>query len=390
MIAAMPPMGWNSWNTFYDNISEELVFAMADAMAESGLAEAGYKYLIIDDCWSEKERDNGGNLVPDRKKFPGGMKKVADYVHSKGLKFGMYSCCGVRTCADYPGSFEHEYADARQFASWGVDYLKYDNGYRPSSLATPLLYRRMAMALRDTGRDVLFAACQWGSDDVTGWIRSSGAHTFRSTIDIQDNWDSISSIAKSQLDAQCFNAPGCFNDMDMLVVGMYGKGQNPETSGGKAGCSDTEYETHMALWAMMNSPLIIGCDIRSMNDHTASLLMNKDLISINQDIEARGCYHLPVYANNDAFILVRPLSDGDYAIGFFNYGEKDADITLDLWDIGLTITSGTKNMVYDCFSHDIIGEVIDRIACKTLAHGCRVFKLTRCSLHKDHDERRAS
>ena len=212
-IASTPPMGWNSWNTFYDKISAQLVCSIADTMAAEGYLEAGYRYLIVDDCWSRKERDENGRLVPDPGKFPDGIRPVADYIHAKGLKFGMYADCGVRTCADYPGSFEHEFDDARQFAAWGVDYLKYDNGYRPGTLTTPLLYRRMSLALKNSGRDILLAACQWGTDEVHNWIRSSGAHTFRSTVDITDSWDSIKSIALSQLDHQCCTASHCFNDM---------------------------------------------------------------------------------------------------------------------------------------------------------------------------------
>ena len=149
LIAPVPPMGWNSWNTFYEHVNEKLIRTTADAIVDQGLLDAGYEYLIIDDCWSMKQRDEHGRLVPDPDKFPGGIKSTIDYVHSKGLKFGIYSCCGVRTCADYPGSFEHEFSDAEQFADWGVDYLKYDNCDRPNSLSSIPLYRRMAMALRD-------------------------------------------------------------------------------------------------------------------------------------------------------------------------------------------------------------------------------------------------
>ena len=178
-LAPTPPMGWNSWNTFGSQINESLICSTADAIVENGLLDAGYEYLIIDDCWSLKERDRFGKLVPDPDKFPGGIKKVADYLHSKGLKLGIYSCCGTRTCAGYPGSLEHEFEDAATFASWGVDYLKYDNCNRPESLGTQLLYRRIAMALRNSGRDILLAACQWGTENVHEWIRSSGAQTFR-------------------------------------------------------------------------------------------------------------------------------------------------------------------------------------------------------------------
>ena len=166
MLLKAPPMGWNSWNTFFDQVTDDLICSTADAMVREGLKDAGYEYVIIDDCWAEKSRDEKGLLVPDREKFPRGMKAVADYVHEKGLKLGIYSCCGVHTCAGYPGSFEHEFSDARQFAEWGVDYLKYDNCFHPATLSSEMLYRRMNLALRRSGRDILLAACQWGRDNV--------------------------------------------------------------------------------------------------------------------------------------------------------------------------------------------------------------------------------
>lgn len=375
MKAPTPPMGWNSWNTFFDHINEELIFSTADSMIEQGLLDAGYEYLIIDDCWSMKNRDKDGKLVPDPEKFPHGIKAVADYVHSKGLKFGIYSCCGVRTCAGYPGSFEHEFSDAAQFAEWGVDYLKYDNCYRPNTLTTPMLYRRMSLALRSSGRDILLAACQWGTDEVHNWIRSSGAHTFRSTIDIQDSWKSIETIASAQINKQCFNGPDCFNDMDMLVVGMYGKGLNPETSVG--GCSDEEYQTHFALWAMMNSPLIIGCDIRSMSEKTSEILMNSDIIALNQDPECRSCYQIPVYGNPDAFVLVKLLHNGDFALGFFNFSDVAAKVTLDFWDMGLSYAAGCGLHFYNCLSHEDEGIQKEFFAPTVAAHGCKVY---RCSI----------
>lgn len=371
-LALTPPMGWNTWNTFYDQISDELVRSTADAMVEQGLLEAGYEYLILDDCWSQKQRDEEGRLVPDPEKFPNGMKALADYVHSKGLKFGIYSCCGVRTCAGHPGSFEHEFADAKQFAQWGVDYLKYDNCHRPSAQATPMLYRRMSMALRSSGRDIVLAACQWGTENVHEWIRSSGAQTFRSTVDIQDAWASIERIALSQLDKQHCSAPGCFNDMDMLVVGMYGKGSNPETSMG--GCSDEEYQTHFALWAMMNAPLIIGCDIRTMSPKAKEILTNRELIAINQDCEGRSCYQLEVYGNPDAFVLVRALSDGDYAVGFFNFGDAPFNVSLDFWDMGLSSAAGYGMKVRDCYSHEDLGLYREFFAPLIQPHGSRVYR----------------
>lgn len=198
-IALTPPMGWNSWNTFTWDINEKMICEMADRMVEDGYLEAGYEYLVIDDCWSLKQRDADGNLVPDPEKFPHGMKWVSDYVHGKGLKFGMYSCAGTHTCAGYPGSFEHEFQDAKKFAEWGVDYLKYDYCFKPRQIPGEILYKRMSLALKNCGREILFAACNWGTDGVYDWIRSSGAHTYRSTGDIQDNWESITNLAISQM-----------------------------------------------------------------------------------------------------------------------------------------------------------------------------------------------
>ena len=173
MLAQRPPMGWNTWNTFGKDINEALIRESADAFIDNGLKDAGYEYLVIDDCWSEYNRDPvTDRIVPHHEKFPNGMKVVADYVHSKGLKFGMYSCDGVRTCADYPGSFDHEFLDAQTFAEFGVDYLKYDNCYKPNNADGPSLYRRMAMALRASGREILFSACNWGTDNCWEWMNS--------------------------------------------------------------------------------------------------------------------------------------------------------------------------------------------------------------------------
>ena len=218
----LPPLGWNSWNTFTWDINETLIKEVADCFVEQGYKDAGYEYIVIDDCWSLKQRDSEGNLVADSKKFPNGMKAIADYIHGKGLKFGMYSCAGTHTCAGYPGSFEHEFQDAKQFAEWEVDYLKYDYCYKPRYMDGELLYKRMNLALRNCGRDILFSACNWGEDNVHHWIRESGAHMYRSTPDIQDNWESIKKITLSQIEKEPFTGSYCHNDMDMLVVACTG------------------------------------------------------------------------------------------------------------------------------------------------------------------------
>ena len=368
MLSRTPPMGWNSWNTFGWNISEELIKTTADTMVEKGLLEAGYNYLVIDDCWSEMKRDENNRLVPSKEKFPNGMKAVADYVHSKGLKFGMYSCCGTRTCAGFPGSFEYEYIDAETFASWGIDFLKYDYCLRPTISEGKHLYRKMAMALRSTGRDILFSACNWGCDNVYDWIRSSGAHMFRSTGDIVDNWNSIKTLYLSQVEKGPYGAPGCFNDIDMLVVGMNGKGNV-----GFGGCTDEEYRTHFALWCMMDSPLMIGCDIRNMDNKTLELLTNKYLIAINQDKEGRQPY-LANNTDNARHCWVKPLANGEYAIGYFNMGDVRTDVLLHFWDIGLPSLSGYGLQLYDCFEHKDIGVFRNYYNPILEPHTCAVYR----------------
>ena len=372
-MAAAPPMGWNSWNTFYDRYDENLIMEMADTLVRDGYLENGYRYLILDDCWLEMERDQGGSLVPDRRKFPRGIRPVIDYVHEKGLKFGIYECCGVRTCAGYPGSFEHEKQDAELFASWGVDYLKYDNCHRPSSVGSELLYRRMGLALRNSGRDILLAACQWGTENVGKWIRSTGASSWRSTIDIRDNWESIRGIAEERLSRLDEGAPGCFNDMDMLVVGMNGSSMNPET--GAEGCTYEEYRTHFALWAMLNSPLVIGCDLRKADEKTRELLLNKDLIAINQDPEGRNCYRLTCSCSPGTFTLVRPLSGGKLAAGIFNFNDKETFSGFPFWDLGLSARDKRPVQVYDCLKHSAAGVFTESFSAKLPPHGCGVYIL---------------
>lgn len=372
-MCAVPPMGWNSWNTFTENINEDLIKETVDSMKEQGLLEAGYEYVVIDDCWSMKERNSEGKLVADPEKFPNGIKALADYIHEKGFKFGMYSCCGTRTCANYPGSFEHEFEDAKQFADWGVDYLKYDNCFKPQNQDGRTLYRRMGMALANSGRDIVFSACQWGTDSVYEWIRSSGAHLFRSTIDINDSWDSIKEIALSQLDKQAFSGSYCHNDMDMLVVGLHGKGGNEYISAG--GCTDEEYQTHFSLWAMMNSPLMIGCDVRNLTDETKKILLNQDLIAINQDIECRAPFQLNCESNSpDAFTLVKFLSNGDIAIGMFNMGDVPAVVAVDFWDIGLTASAGKCLEFFDCIKHEHLGKKEEVFSDTVAAHGSKVYR----------------
>lgn len=329
-------MGWNSWNTFGENINEKLIFETADAMVEAGLPRMGYEYLVIDDCWSLRERDENERLVPDPGKFPNGMKAVADYVHSKGLKFGMYSCAGNLTCAGYPGSFEHEFIDAETFAQWGVDFLKYDYCYHSPIIHGQYLYRRMGLALENCGRDILFSACSWGADQTHEWIKTSAASMWRSTGDIFDTWESVKDLVKQQEKLHPYNGVGCFNDMDMLIVGMYGNGNV-----GLKGCSDVQYKTHFSIWSLLGSPLMIGCDVRSMTEETKKILGNEELIRINQDSACRQAYKLQgIWAGDDMLIYARQLENGDLAIGLFNMSEEKAVARFNLDEVGLGFSTG--------------------------------------------------
>ncbi len=399
MIKHTPALGWNTWNTFGNNINEALILESADAFVKSGLKDAGYEYVVIDDCWSLKRRDENGRLVPDPEKFPHGMKYVADYVHSKGLKFGMYSCAGALTCAGYPSSYEYEYVDAQTFAEWGVDYLKYDYCFHSSATPGHMLYKRMGLALLNCGRDILFSACSWGADETNIWIKETGANSFRSTGDIIDGWGSVKMLAQDQLRRLEYNGQGCFNDMDMLVCGMRSSGGEGSANSyvlNGGGCNDDEYFTHFALWCMLASPLMIGCDVRSIDETTLKLLTNKDLLRINQD--ERGCQ--PFFINNmlrlkknenrtpsndfhylnyplDVPVLARFLSDGKIAIGAFNFtdGEVAHFNTAFLTEsVGVPRSSGKTLRLTDVTDGSVIESVNGAVRLPAIkAHCSRVF-----------------
>ena len=368
MLSKTPPMGFNTWNTFGENINENIIKETADAMVEKGLLDAGYEYLVIDDCWSERERDpESGKIVPDKIKFPNGMKAVSDYVHSKGLKFGMYSCAGTRTCADYPGSFDHEFLDAETFAEYGADFLKYDFCFKPDSANGPLLYRKMGMALRACGREILYSACNWGNDDVNTWIRSAGAHMYRSTGDINDSFVSMRDISTSQIDNLAYSAPGCFNDIDMLTIGMYGKGNV-----GSCGCNDTDYKTQFAIWCMFSAPLMLGGDIRTLNENMLELVKNKRLIRINQDEEARPAF-IVSKQGKDRLVFAKLLSNNEVAILFVNLSDNDSKINFFFENLGIPAASGYGLEMIDAFSGENLGVKKEFMRIEVEAHGCECF-----------------
>ncbi len=393
MLAQTPPMGWNSWNTFGRDINAEVVKGTVDKFIELGLDKAGYQYVVIDDCWSKRERDPATHrIVPDPVKFPKGMKDVSDYVHAKGLKFGMYSCAGVRTCADYPGSFDHEFLDAKTFADYGVDFLKYDFCFRPATANGPLLYRRMGQALRTCGREILFSACNWGSDDVWSWVRSAGVHMYRSTGDIFDNYKSFTDIMWSQtpestvLDwhngteklakmvraggGSAANAPGCWNDTDMLTVGMFGKGNV-----GTSGCSASEYRMQFSLWCMMSAPLMLGCDLRSIDAESLALIKNPGLLAIDQDPEGRPMF-LATRHWGRRCVFAKLLSGGDIALGFYNFDDNDASIPFYFQDIGLPDAAGVDLKLTNVLTGEDLGVRREYMNPVVPTHDCLVLRAT--------------
>lgn len=372
MIINKPPMGWNTWNTFGQNISEDLILKMADLIVQSGLKDVGYEYVVIDDCWALKERDEQGRLVPDPAKFPHGMKYLADKIHAKGLKLGMYSCSGLMTCAKYPSSLDREWVDAQSFAEWDIDYLKYDFCFKPANRRADELYRTMGLALRNSGKDILFSACNWGYEDTQKWIKTTGANMWRSTEDIFDNWPKIKEILLKQLDLLQSGGKGCFNDMDMLVVGMHGKGNV-----GLGGCTDKEYRTHFAAWCLLQSPLMIGCDLSKIDQTSMELLKNKKLIEINQDELAAQSYFVSLrhaLVSNEKLGLVRPLANGDLAIGLFNLTDDKRQLFTSLYDYGIKRGSGMTLELENCFTGEITRPDNDVIWVDLEAHDCVVYR----------------
>ncbi|MCR4615985.1 MAG: glycoside hydrolase family 27 protein [Clostridiales bacterium] len=369
MLAQRPPMGFNTWNTFGENINEKVILETADTMVSEGYLDAGYEYVVIDDCWSLRERDAEGFLVADPVKFPHGMKYVADYVHSKGLKFGMYSCAGVRTCAGYPGSFDHEYQDAQTFADWGVDFLKYDFCYFPAKADCKHRYLTMSMALRATGRDILFSACNWGNFEPWDWMRSIGVHMFRSTGDIFDTFESTAGIIRQQIDHFNSSSYGCFNDIDMLTVGMNGAGN----VGVGTGNSYEEYELEFAFWCYFGSPLMIGADIRGIEDRYKEMLQNKDLIALNQDAECRPPYH--VLSRDDVEYFVKIVDDHKIVIGAFNlFDEPRKNAQIIFSEIGVPVSSGKRLKMKDLITKEELGVRKDDYFFCLEPHCCKLIE----------------
>ncbi|MFJ5972451.1 NPCBM/NEW2 domain-containing protein [Streptomyces sp. NPDC093060] len=304
-LALTPPMGFNNWNSTHcrADFNEAMVKGIADLFVAKGLKDAGYQYVNLDDCWALPNRDADGKLVPDPARFPNGIKAVADYVHSKGLKLGIYTSAGVKTCnsAGFPGALGHEYSDAQQFADWGVDYLKYDN-CNNLGVDAKLRYRTMRDALEATGRPIVYSICEWGENKPWEWASDVG-HLWRTTGDISDSWGSMLSILKQNLPLAPYAGPGHWNDPDMLEVG-------------NGGMTDTEYRSHFSLWSVMAAPLLIGTDLRKASQATFDILDNKEVIAVDQD--PLGKQGTVVSSAGGRWVIAKQMKDGSRAVALFN------------------------------------------------------------------------
>ncbi|XXG60458.1 hypothetical protein AAC387_Pa04g2362 [Persea americana] len=358
-LGRSPPMGWNSWNHFRCNIDEKLIRATADAMVSTGLSAVGYKYINLDDCWAEQNRDSKGNLVPKASTFPSGIKALADYVHSKGLKLGIYGDAGTMTCTKtMPGSLGYEEQDARTYASWGVDYLKYDNCNNDGSSPKESRYPKMSKALLNSGRLIFFSLCEWGREDPATWAPTIG-NSWRTTDDINDTWESMTSIADSNDRWASYAGPGAWNDPDMLEVG-------------NGGMTTEEYRSHFSIWALVKAPLLIGCDLRSVDKVTLGLLNNKEVIAVSQD--KLGVQGKKVKKNGDLEVWAGPITGKRMAVVLWNRGSSQASITANWSDVGLP--SNAIVTVRDLWVHSTVKSVRGQLRATIDSHACKMYVLT--------------
>jgi len=337
-LARTPPMGWNSWNKFAcKGLNEIVIHQTADAMAANGMKDAGYQYVILDDCW-QGERDAQGNIQPDAQRFPSGMKALGDYIHSKGLKFGIYSDAGTMTCAKRLGSMGHEYQDAKQYANWGVDYLKEDWCNTLPGQSSESSYALMRNALAASGRPIVFSICEWGSTKPWLWAGPIG-NLWRATGDIQDCWDckkkwggnGVVQILDQMNGLESYAGPGHWNDPDMLEVG-------------NGGMTKEEYRTHFSMWAMFSAPLLAGNDIANMTPDTKEILLNKEVIAIDQD--SLGQQGRRVKKTGDLEIWSKQLHDGGRAVALVNLGATSGKIPVAWTDIGYpdSLSASVRNL----------------------------------------------
>jgi len=377
-LAQTPPMGWNSWNKFGCNVDENMIREIADAMVSSGMKDAGYEYIVIDDCW-QVSRDSSGFIVADPERFPSGIKALADYIHSLGLKFGIYSCAGNKTCAGRPGSRGHEYQDALQYAEWGVDYLKYD-WCNTEKLNAEGAYMTMRDMLYAAGRPIVFSICEWGNNKPWLWGADTG-HLWRTTGDIYNCFDCIKNygswsangvlaILDMQEGLRQYAGPGHWNDPDMLEVGN--------------GMATNEDRAHFTLWCMLAAPLIAGNDIRTMSPESAGILTNKEVIAVNQD--SLGIQGFRQEAKDSLEIWLKPLVNEQWALCILNRGTVDRPFSLDwktfsvtdsLSDRILNTASAVSYKIRDLWQHKDLGNTDKPLKAIIPGHDVLCLKLSR-------------
>lgn len=362
LLAPVPPMGFNTWNRFGCDVDETLIRETADAMVETGMLDAGYRYLVIDDCW-QVDRDAEGRIIADPKRFPGGMKALAEYIHGKGLLFGLYSDIGPKTCAGRPGAAGHFDLDAASYAAWGVDYIKVD-WCNCDDLDAPTEYARFRDALRRAGRPIVLSICEWGRNDPWSWAKGIG-QLWRTTSDIGDNWDSVVWIIGANSRHADAAGPGGWNDPDMLEVG-------------NGGMTFDEYKTHFSLWAIMAAPLMAGNDLRAMTEETRTILLNKEVIAVDQDpLGVQG--RVVIERGYGGQVWMKPLADGSKAVAFVNYTPRELSQYVRWSQIGLPPGPAS---VRDLWAHEDLGLHTDtgknfgeRFEVKVPAHGVVLVRI---------------
>lgn len=366
-LALTPPMGWNSWNAFHGDIDEVKIREIAEAMVSSGMKDAGYEYVILDDNWmANPARDADGNLMADPVRFPSGIKALADYIHSLGLKIGIYGDRGSMTCMNIPesGSYGYEEQDAKKFAEWGIDYLKYDNCNVAAGSCISCDYKTMQEALANSGRPIVFSICAWGFQP---WMPEVG-NLWRTTGDIVDKWDNgndwfvgIINAIDINMRYRQYAKPGAWNDPDMFVIG-------------NGGCTTEEYRTQFSMWAMMAAPLIAGNDLRTMDEVTREILTNKEVIAVNQDPLGIQC--IKVRDDGDQEVYVKPLANGDYAVALLNRGVSAAKIRVTAEEIGFSAKPESGYLVRDLWQHSEFGS-LGEIEADVPMHGTVMYRASQ-------------
>ncbi|KAI8069650.1 alpha-galactosidase [Gongronella butleri] len=373
-LAKTPQMGWNSWNKYGCDVSADTMLKMGEALVSTGLRDLGYKYLNIDDCWADSDRDNQTQrMVPNATRFPDGIDGLAQKVHAMGLKLGIYSSAGTHTCqARYPGSLGYEQIDAQAWSDWGVDYLKYDNCYNNGEDGSPAIssarYKKMGDALANTSRPIFYSICSWGQDSVWEWGRDVGGQSWRMSGDINDSWNSVLSIEGQEEPIYNYSSPGGWNDMDMLEVGVFDH------------MTVTEYTSHFSLWAAYKSPLILGLDVSNMTTDIKNIISNKEVIAINQDPLGKSVQVISSLTNAGQKVLSGPLQDGSTVVLALNLdGSNVANITVD-WASVIPNDPAAGHATYyarDLWQHKSIGKFKTSVTVNVEPHGVSMLKVSK-------------